>query len=343
MGFFFTPTPTQTATPTATATSTTTPTSTATHTPTSTSTSTSTPTNTATPIPTSTSTPTITPTPAPPSLVLSFDPPQVGQGKTLVVHITSTLSVTVTGSVGNTKLHFAPLPQPGGVQQAGYVALVGINVLDRPGTRNVQVQAQDYLGRTAQAQGSFKVVTWPYPKEEVWLTAEVAALLAPEIANAEIARLDKLYSQVSPQAFWDIKDSSRPVFKVPVTATLESSNFGLLRSYNGGPYGSAHGGVDFDETPAGAEVRAAAPAVVALAERLQVRGNAVILDHGWGVYSGYFHLSRIVVKPGQHVEAGDLLGLVGETGLATGPHLHWELRVNDIAVDPLEWVARHLP
>lgn len=245
--------------------------------------------------------------------------------------------------MGNTKLHFELLPQPGGTQQAGYVALVGIDVLDQTGTRNVQVQAQDYLGRTAQAQGSFKVVTFPYPKEDVWLTPDVAALLAPEISNVEIARLDKLYSQVSPQAFWDINDSSRPVFKVPVTATLESSNFGLLRSYNGGPYGSAHGGVDFDEAPMGALVRAAAPAVVALAEPLKVRGNVVILDHGWGVYTGYFHLSRIDVKPGQRVETGDLLGLVGETGLSTGPHLHWELRVNDIAVDPLEWVARHLP
>jgi murein DD-endopeptidase MepM/ murein hydrolase activator NlpD len=81
---------------------------------------------------------------------------------------------------------------------------------------------------------------------------------------------------------------------------------------------------------------------VVLAEPLQVRGNAVILDHGRGVMTGYWHLSRIDVSVGQEVEAGDLLGLVGNTGLSTGAHLHWEVRVMGIQVDPLQWVREYL-
>jgi murein DD-endopeptidase MepM/ murein hydrolase activator NlpD len=79
--------------------------------------------------------------------------------------------------------------------------------------------------------------------------------------------------------------------------------------------------------------------VVVLAEPLQVRGNAVIIDHGQGVLTGYWHLSEIFVQPGQVVAPGDLLGLVGNTGLSTGAHLHWEMHIYGMAVDPLQFLA----
>ena len=80
-----------------------------------------------------------------------------------------------------------------------------------------------------------------------------------------------------------------------------------------------------------------------LAEPLQVRGNAVLIDHGGGVFSGYWHLTDITVSAGQAVQAGDLLGHVGTTGLSTGNHLHWELRVNGFAVDPMQWLTTRFP
>ena len=101
------------------------------------------------------------------------------------------------------------------------------------------------------------------------------------------------------------------------------SVFGSLSSYNGGPYDSFHGGVDF----AGGEdqtIKAPAPGVVVFTGTLTVRGNATIIDHGWGVYTGYWHQSQILVKPGDHVEPGQVLGFQGATGRVTGPHLHWE-------------------
>jgi murein DD-endopeptidase MepM/ murein hydrolase activator NlpD len=70
-----------------------------------------------------------------------------------------------------------------------------------------------------------------------------------------------------------------------------------------------------------------------------VRGNAVMIDHGGGVVTGYWHLQRIAVQPGTLVHAGDVIGEVGTTGLSTGPHLHWEMRIGGVAVDPLQWLA----
>ena len=75
---------------------------------------------------------------------------------------------------------------------------------------------------------------------------------------------------------------------------------------------------------------------------LPVRGNAVVLDHGMGVYTGYWHLSQLSVAPGQEVSQGDVIGLVGNTGRSTGAHLHWELRIDGIAVDPLQFLEEPL-
>jgi murein DD-endopeptidase MepM/ murein hydrolase activator NlpD len=69
-----------------------------------------------------------------------------------------------------------------------------------------------------------------------------------------------------------------------------------------------------------------------------VRGNAVIIDHGQGVFTGYWHMSEMKVTPGMQVATGDVLGLVGNTGLSTGAHLHWELRINGVAVDPMQFL-----
>jgi murein DD-endopeptidase MepM/ murein hydrolase activator NlpD len=80
--------------------------------------------------------------------------------------------------------------------------------------------------------------------------------------------------------------------------------------------------------------------VVGLAEALFVRGNAVVLQHGLGVCSGYWHLSRIAVRPGQQVKGGELIGYVGSTGLSTGPHLHFEVRVHGVPTDPAAWLVR---
>ncbi len=92
----------------------------------------------------------------------------------------------------------------------------------------------------------------------------------------------------------------------------------------------------------GDPVFAAAEGGVVLAEPLQVRGGTVIVDHGLGVYSNYCHLSDLAVEQGETVSRGQLIGYMGSTGLATGTHVHWELRVGGVAVDPFEWTRRKI-
>ena len=89
----------------------------------------------------------------------------------------------------------------------------------------------------------------------------------------------------------------------------------------------------------GAERRAR----VALIDTVKLRGNVVVLDHGLGVFTTYAHLSAVNVQVGQEVEAGQPFASVGSTGLSEGPHLHWELWVKGVNVDPQEWVKRSYP
>ncbi|GAG42208.1 unnamed protein product, partial [marine sediment metagenome] len=125
----------------------------------------------------------------------------------------------------------------------------------------------------------------------------------------------------------------------PVQSLTITSVYGTLRQYDTGP--GYHAGVDLDgET--GDAVFAVADGRVVLAEPLQVRGGAVILDHGLGVYSCYFHLSDFAVREEERVSKGQVIGDMGSTGLSTGTHLHWEIRVGGIAVDPFEWTRRRM-
>jgi murein DD-endopeptidase MepM/ murein hydrolase activator NlpD len=120
-----------------------------------------------------------------------------------------------------------------------------------------------------------------------------------------------------------------------------TSQFGTRRSYNGGPYNQWHAGTDFAAMP-GSPIYAPAGGVVVLAETLHVRGNATIIDHGQGIYTGYWHQTEIMVKVGDIITQGQVIGLVGSTGRATGPHLHWEMFVGGVQVDPLQWTRQNL-
>jgi murein DD-endopeptidase MepM/ murein hydrolase activator NlpD len=83
--------------------------------------------------------------------------------------------------------------------------------------------------------------------------------------------------------------------------------------------------------------------VVVFAGALEVRGNATIIDHGWGVYSGYWHQSEVFVQVGDWVEPGQVIGAIGNTGRSTGAHLHWEIWAGGISVDGLQWLENEYP
>jgi murein DD-endopeptidase MepM/ murein hydrolase activator NlpD len=126
-----------------------------------------------------------------------------------------------------------------------------------------------------------------------------------------------------------------PRVRAPFAVPLEvepSGHYGDQRVYNGKTEG-VHYGLDLP-SPTGTPVPAGADGLVVLARDCYMSGKTVLLDHGAGVFSASFHLSRIGVEVGQQVDKGQVIGLVGSTGRSTGPHLHWGIKVDGLWVDP---------
>lgn len=134
------------------------------------------------------------------------------------------------------------------------------------------------------------------------------------------------------------RDDARTDFAQPFVWPVQgriSGRFGNARVYNGQAAGSGHSGMDI-AAPAGTPVKAPAAGVVSFAAPdLYLTGGTLLLDHGFGVSSNFLHLSRIDVKAGERVEQGQVIGAVGATGRATGPHLHWGMNWFDVRIDPL--------
>lgn len=134
-----------------------------------------------------------------------------------------------------------------------------------------------------------------------------------------------------------VRDDDRADFALPFRWPVEgriSGRFGNARVYNGQP-GAGHSGMDI-AAPTGTPVKAPAGGVVTFASPdLYLTGGTLLLDHGHGISSNFLHLSRIDVNVGDRVEPGDVIGAVGATGRATGPHLHWGMNWFDVRIDPL--------
>ena len=190
------------------------------------------------------------------------------------------------------------------------------------------------LGDGVTTTVSVTVSAVDFGSEQIYVPADRVGLLEPGLVQAEAQRLDQVFAHITADQYW------QGMFIWQHTGRV-SSPFGIRRAYNDGP-NSYHGGVDIvGET--GAPVVASNQGRVALAGPLKVRGNAIIIDHGWGVYSAYYHLAEVLVMEGQQVGQGDLVGRLGNTGLSTGAHLHWEMRVGGVPVNPIEWTTREIP
>ncbi|MEA3407410.1 MAG: M23 family metallopeptidase [Chloroflexota bacterium] len=305
-----------------------TPSETLTATPSPTPSNTPTATCTPSPTPTLTQTPTPTPTLLPLHAEVGLERPEVLQGRTTVVRAQTSLPCQVWGKVDDRTLRFVS------ISDLEHYCLVGMPALDWLGPHSLEVVAQAEDGRRVALQTSLYVVAGNYEHETIHFTPEVAKLLDPKYTRPELLRLAEVYATFTPSAYWE--ETFAWPFEGPIT-----SYFGTRRNY-GGKTQSYHAGVDINgET--GDLIRAPAPGMVVLADVLKVRGGAIILDHGAGVLSGFYHLDSIGVEVGQFVKQGDVLGKMGATGLSTGSHLHWELRVGGVAVDPAEWTERQFP
>ncbi len=295
-------------------------------TPTPTRTRTATPTRT----PTATLTPTATPTPPPPPTATPLPPaPIVRTGEGEVAQGGVKL-VRATGDAASGVAVFQGRDYPMLLAPGGFWSVIGVAADHPPGTYPLRIVLSDASGGVvAELNQSLTVVDTPYPVEQINLPPDQTALLDPALVAQEEAARAGVFAAFTAERLW-----SGP-FAFPVAAAI-SSPFGTGRSYNGGPVTGFHHGADFpvDE---GTPVVAANAGRVAFVGILPVRGVSVIVDHGAGVFSAYHHLSRTAVQAGQLVAAGDVVGYSGASGLATGPHLHWEVIVRGVEVDPVVW------
>jgi murein DD-endopeptidase MepM/ murein hydrolase activator NlpD len=267
-----------------------------------------------------------------PFAAVALSEPTIIQGRALVVRVTLAEPATLSGSFTEQPLFFyESSPQQ-------FWSLVAIHALIEPNSYPLSLTASLPDGRTVTKIEYVQVIEGPYGSETILLDNTRTQLLQPELVELELQEVQNVWSQVSPRPRWE------GPFWYPVASNAPriTSYFGTRRQYNTNADLSFHGGTDFGGGT-GTPIYAPAAGRVALARKLTVRGNAVLIDHGLGLYSGYWHQSQIVVTEGQEVQQGDLIGYIGDTGLVTGPHLHWELRLNGIAVNPLQWVEESLP
>ena len=244
-------------------------------------------------------------------------------GETAVLYVNDILESDISGTFNDNPLVFHPTDE-------GYFAFIGIDPLTENGYYPLE------LNGTSPFSQMVKVDSPGIVTGEVTIPEPLAHLLAPEVREEEDEILQTIYTIVNENKYWD------GVFQPPVPTSLVSSNFGVLRSYNGGPFNVVHTGVDYGP-PAGTPILVPANGVVAFSAPLDLRGNVVIIDHGMGIMTGYYHLSESKVSTGEPVTAGQELGIVGTTGLSTGIHLHWDMRVNGVPVNPTQWLTEQFP
>ena len=268
-----------------------------------------------------------------PSAFLSanIDPLPLKQGGTEVISAQTKEGVTLTGMLVDKPLHFFQ----SNVEQ---VALQGVHALLDPGVYPLRIEATFPDGNKQAFEQMVLVTSGGYGSEELYVPPET---IDPAVTEPENQTVFSIINPATPTRYWD------GVFAAPAVYPDEfTSLYGRHRLYRGTGTDLViegfHTGLDFAGGE-GLQIYAPAPGRVVFAAPLTVRGNATIIDHGWGVYSGFWHQSQLAVQVGDMVETGQVIGLVGGTGRVTGAHLHWEVWVNGVQVDPRDWLNETYP
>ncbi|WP_447979683.1 M23 family metallopeptidase [Candidatus Nitrospira bockiana] len=254
------------------------------------------------------------------------------QGQVLLVRVSSGDDVTaVTGHFLNRRIPFFADRDGTGLS---YVGLVGIDLQDVPGTHELRL---DLASPQGQRRLSYNVLVTKekYPVQHLTLPKDKVDLDEESLTRvkAEQEQVRAVFDGLSQERFW------REGFVQPVQGPTTGA-FGRLRIINGQAR-NPHNGEDI-AAPMGADVVAMNDGVVRLTVDHFFSGKGVFIDHGLGLYSMYFHLSEILVEEGQSVTRGQVIGKVGASGRASGPHLHWGVRVNGARVDPLSLLTLSL-
>ncbi|MEM9776767.1 MAG: LysM peptidoglycan-binding domain-containing M23 family metallopeptidase [Chloroflexota bacterium] len=249
------------------------------------------------------------------------------QGDTVAVYVEyleeGTPSGRMTSPSGElTPLRFVP-------EGDGFVTLVGFDAFSEPGDWSIRVAGEGAARPWEPFEAEFVVNGAGFGIQNIPLDDN------RELRATENTFLNAIFIDSNPEPYWT------DVFRIPITGSV-SAGYGDARSYNNGPIYAFHSGIDFRGS-IGTPIYSPAEGIVVYSDFLELRGNAVIIDHGMGVMTAYYHLLSADVEVGDVVEPQQQIAAGGNTGLSTGPHLHWDLRVWGRAVHPTRWLERLFP
>jgi murein DD-endopeptidase MepM/ murein hydrolase activator NlpD len=255
-------------------------------------------------------------------------PIEVLQGELVEVHISGAKITAVEGVLGKEKI---PFYETGG---STFSAIVGADVDAKPTGSQFRLTARTSSGVQAHREIPVKIKTKAFRQESFHVPPGFDQMTPEtlEEIRREQAAFARVFAASSPERFWDAP------FVRPVPHEASASSFGSRRIINGKPR-SPHSGTDLS-SPAGTEVAATNHGRVVLAGDFFFAGGSVVLDHGGGLFTMYFHLSELRVGEGTMMRKGDVLGLSGATGRVTGAHLHWGARLANARIDPLELLKK---
>tara|TARA_R110000824_G_scaffold37545_23_gene115439 strand:+ start:8409 stop:9236 length:828 start_codon:yes stop_codon:yes gene_type:complete len=210
-----------------------------------------------------------------------------------------------------------------------WIAIAGIPLTVKPGTEQLLLDNGQKL--------SFNVGNRNYPAQHIKLSNQQHVTPDPEHLKRIQRELDE---QINAYKTFSSRQPSNLMLDRPVDGRL-SSAFGLRRIFNGEER-NPHSGLDF-AAPTGTPIKSPAAGEVILVGDYFFNGKTVFVDHGQGLISMFCHLSSIDVKVGDELGRGEVLGKVGATGRATGPHLHWNVSLNNARVDPSIFIGAFIP
>lgn len=250
------------------------------------------------------------------------------QGATTVIEVSAGgKMIDLTGTLVGVDMHFFPY-------EDRYIALQGVHVMTDPGPYLLTLQGTLEDGSEFDFSQMVLVESGDYYSERITVDP---SFLDPELDAAEFAMIKEITAPASPEKLW----SGYFVKPTPFDIFI-NSEFGTRRSYNGSEYTYYHSGIDFGGGT-GADVICPGNGTVVYTGTLDIRGNATIIDHGWGIYTGYWHQSEVFVQVGDTVTEGQVIGLVGNTGRSSGAHLHWEVWAGGVQVQPWDWLVEQFP